>query len=189
MIHVMLYNKSMKNFFKYCWIVFLAILFLPITLAIGIYYFVCFVKEYPVYKKSFSRIVKKMKYSHKYFKSDSYKLFESLMSKSIDIDLNMNKHGFYYFVGKNAYRFGQEPLFFDVKEGQLFISFDGDPFEPIEKTFEHFPTTEKKNYLLLFEDEQIDLEANRLDLSNFDMLIIKNTIEEFADHIAQLEKQ
>ena len=130
-----------------------------------------------------------MKYSHKYFKSDSYKLFESLMSKSIDIDLNMNKHGFYYFVGKNAYRFGQEPLFFDVKEGQLFISFDGDPFEPIEKTFEHFPTTEKKNYLLLFEDEQIDLEANRLDLSNFDMLIIKNTIEEFADHIAQLEKQ
>ena len=106
----------MKNFFKYCWIVFLAILFLPITLAIGIYYFVCFVKEYPTYRKSYSKTIKRMKYSHFYYKSDSYKLFESLMSKSIDIDLNMNKHGFYYFVGKNAYRFGQEPLFLTSKK-------------------------------------------------------------------------
>ena len=182
--------KAMKKILLYCWIILLAVVFFPITLVIGIYYFVCFIKEYPVYKKSYSRTIKRIKYSHRYFKSDDYKIFESLLSKSVDVDLNQNKKSFSYFVGKNAYRFGQEPLLFEIREDQLLISFDGDPLEPIDNAFKCIPIAEKKKYLLLFEDEQIDYGTNdKLDLTNFDMLIIENSIEGFANRIAQLENQ
>lgn len=179
----------MKKFLHYCCAILLAIVFFPITLVVGIYYFVCFIKEYPVFKKSYSKTVKKAKYSHRYFKSDSFKLYESLMSKSVSVDIFEKKNNFWYFVGKNTYHFDEAPLFFEIKEGQLLISFDGDPLEPIENAFKYIPELTKRHYLLLFKDEQIDLGSNDIDLSNFDMLIIENSIEDFANHIAQLENQ
>ena len=179
----------MKRFLKYCWIVILVIVFLPITIVVGIYYFVCFLKEHPTYKKSYSRTVKRMKYSHRYFQSDSYNLYESLMRKSINVDIKKTNQGFYYLVGRNIYCFGQCPLNFEVKEGELLVSLDGDPVEPVSNIFRDLPLSEKNMYLLIFDDEQTDLEANKIDLSNFDILLIEKSIEDFANRVAQLENQ
>ena len=183
------YNNCMKRFLKYCWIVILAIVLLPITIVVGIYCFVCFLKEYPTYKKSYSKTVKRMKYSHLYFQSDSYNLYESLMRKSINVDIKKTNQGFYYLVGRNIYRFGQCPLFFEVKEGELLVSLDGYPVEPVSSIFRDLLLSEKNTYLLIFDDEQIDLEANKIDLSNFDILLIENSIEDFANRVVQLENQ
>ena len=179
----------MKRFLEYCWIVILAIVFLPITIVVGIYYFVCFLKEYPTYKKSYSKTVKRMKYSHRYFQSDSYNLYESLMRKSINVDVKKTNHGFYYLVGRNIYCFGQCPLNFEVKEGELLVSLDGDPVEPVSSIFMDLSPGEKNTYLLIFDNEQLDLEAEKIDLSNFDILLIENSIEDFANRVVQLENQ
>ena len=177
----------MKKILMTIWIVFLAIVFFPITLGVGMLYLIWFLKEYPKYKKSYSKRIKKIKYSHHYYKSYTYQLFETLKNKESAIDLV--KYDFCdYFEGKNIYFFAEVPLYFSIKDNNLMISIDGDPLIDYKEAIDLLsPTTSKEKYLLVIKEKVTDIYLESVEIDSFQSILFGLSIDEIAKKIIKKE--
>lgn len=178
----------MKRVTMNIWIIILAIIFFPFTLIVGIYYLVCLIKEYPKYKNSYSKKIKRIRYSHHYYKSFTYQLFERLKEEQISIDLVIYNYC-YYLEGKNLYFFPEVPLYFEVKEGSLFISIDGDESKDYKDVVDELtPTLSKEKYMLIYKDNSVNFFMDNVDISNYQSIIAESDIETITQKIIANEQ-
>lgn len=167
----------------------LVIFALPILLIVGIVHFVWLLVDYPKYKKSHSKTDDGVAYSHRFFKSDSFRLNERLREQGSSIRIVCKDRRQVFFEGKNNYLF-MEPnnWFFEVKEGELFISDDGLPFQKASEFLaKEGPENGKTTLLMLFPAEAVDLGYEVLDLSAFPQVIVADSIEGFAEALSDRE--
>ena len=84
--------------------------------------FICFIKEYPKYRKSLCFKNSKLKYSHSLYISDYYNIYDDIYKYNDSISLiRENKYTLYY-KGKNSYFFRDCPIFFKIENGILHLS-------------------------------------------------------------------
>ena len=183
------YKRVNVPFAKWPWLL-LYILALPIVIAALIVRLIWRLKEYPKYKDSYSKKVDGIKYSHTFFRSDSFELNELLHKENLPIRIAYENNQSIYFEGKSHnYMFLESnSWFFGVKDGHLYISDDGLPFvDAKEFLIDKGPKNDKETILLLSKEEAVNLNYELIDISRFPEVIIEESIEGFVNALKNEE--
>ena len=182
----------MKKFFSTLFGIIMVIAFSPFILLIlliyGVFLFICFIKEYPKYRKSLFFKNSKLKYSHSLYISDYYKIYDDVYKYNDSISLIRKNKYILYYKGKNSYFFRDCPIFFKIENEELYISLDGDPFIKFNDWFKNLQFERTLNkYLLIFEEETVDEYGESVNLSQFSNIIIGKDYSNIAEKINEKE--
>ena len=111
-----------------------------------------------------------------------------MKEEQINIDLVIYNYC-YYLEGKNLYFFPEVPLYFEVKEGSLFISIDGDESKDYKDVVDELtPTLSKEKYMLIYKDNSVNLFMDNVDISNYQSIIAESDIETITQKIIANEQ-
>jgi len=168
---------------------FMCIIFSPVLIGYGIYLLFCLFKERPIYQKTLFYENTKRKYSHRLYKSDEYSLLNELYKTNDTYMLKKENKWFDYIEGNDKVFFFGQQLYFDVENGNLLVSFDGEPSIPLDVFLgQRIIDTSKKKFIILFKEIIHTLKYDPIDISSFDNLIIGDSIEDIAKKIIEAEK-
>lgn len=162
-----------------------------IMLIYTMFIIIWFIKEYPKYRKSLCYRETKIRYSHSFYTSDYYRLYDILFNRNMSIKLVRENKYSHYYKGKNIYFFRDCPIYFKLEDNILYISLDGDPFILFNDYVEKINFKENDNgkkYLLIFKEEALDDCGEFLDLSQFDNIIVGEDYSDLATKIEVNEK-
>lgn len=183
----------MKKVFSILFYAIMIIIFSPIIILIllifGIFNIIWFIKEYPKYRKSLCYQETKIRYSHGFYISEYYRIYDKLCNVNSIKLIRENKYS-HYFKGENIYFFRDCGIYFKIEDSILYISLDGAPFTPFNDYIEKIKFKDYgKKYLLVFEEEAVNDCCDFLDLSEFDNIIVGKDYFDFVQKIEVIENQ
>ena len=159
-------------------------LYLLFLITCCVFLLVFFIKEYPLYKKSACYKHTKLKYAHWFYISDCYKIYPSILNENIDIELIRDNKNSHYYQGKNIYFFKDCSMYFQIQEGNLYVSLDGHPYILFyEYINNRCIDSENKKYILLLEEDCVDVFGEKLVLSQHDHIIVGIDYDDIARQI------